>query len=111
MDTSTSSPPPASGANRSPSRQLRRSATPICSALYCAMRSAAGEMSVAVTCQDGRRCANVQAMAPLPVPMSAARSTVPAGQRRSASATIASTSSSVSGRGISTSGDTANGRP
>ena len=70
------------------------------SALRCATAMASAETSVAVTAQSPRSRLMASAMAPEPVPRSSTRAF--GESRRSAS----STSNSVSGRGISTAGDT-----
>ena len=71
-------------------------------AFLSAMATASAEMSVAVIRTRGSSFATVIAMAPLPVPMSAQASS-PAGKYRSMRERICAHSSSVSGRGISTS--------
>ena len=78
-------------------------------ALAAAILRAASEMSIAVTSACGRSSAKVMAMQPLPVPMSR---TDGAGRRALAGSCLLASSmmiwqsSSVSGRGMSTAGET-----
>jgi len=75
--------------------------------LPCASATASGTRSTPVTCQAGRSQAKARAMAPVPVPRSRTAGAAPATMR----ALTRSTISSVSGRGISTAGETPKRRP
>ena len=87
-------------------RTRDRARAPWRAALRRATASAASDRSVAVTRLPGSSSASVTARHPDPVPTSSTR-----GRAASESATARSTISSVSGRGISTSGVTASSRP
>ena len=82
-------------------------ASPRRRALSRATSSASAETSVARTVARGRSCAMASAIAPDPVPRSSTRTLRSSGKRASA----CSTNVSVSGRGISTAGETTSGRP
>ena len=95
--------------SRSEQTGRTRAATPWRAAFSRAFRRAPGEMSVATTRAAGTSAARVTAIAPLPVPTSSARGRA-AGERRRA-ATARSASPSVSGRGMSVSGESRNSLP
>src|SRR5437773_394700 len=92
---------PASGSSHRPCRNS--TSRPCFTALRCATASAAALESVATTCAFGRWRLIASAIAPLPVPRSAID--------ENSSCSARSTSSSVSGRGMSTAGLTARLRP
>ncbi len=91
------------------SRNSIRGDTPASAAFLRATSSAGREMSVATTCTWGRSDATVTAMQPEPVPMSATRRGN-AGASIGSSVSSSSTISSLSGRGINTSGVTSKSR-
>ncbi len=107
--TTAKRPPHFKAESRSQQTGRTRAATPWRAAFPRAIRRAPGEMSVATTRAPGTSAARVTAIAPLPVPTSSARGRA-AGERRRA-ATARSASPSVSGRGMSVSGESRNSLP
>ena len=98
---------PAAPPRTSRSAGTSRSRVPAAAALARAHASASREASVASTCACGRSPASARAMAPEPVPRSSTRS----GRSGGNCSSTASTSVSVSGRGISTAGVTRRSSP